>query len=217
MNKLELLYPFSGSESITSYSQAWQDIFVLSVLGGLKNGSYLEVGCHEPTFYNNTYLLASQFNWDGISIDILPGVSEMWRNIRPMNRVIIGDALTMNYAEMLGDQYITDYLQLDIEPSTNTLAVLTQLPHRTHRFKVITFETDYYTGGNSPEVRELSRQFLKNLGYTLIVPDAEVFWNNKQCPFEDWYVDMNLVDRNVAESIKNMAQYTSDPMKLLVR
>lgn len=213
-NNYKFLYPFEGSDTVTAtYSQAWQDIFVLTMLSGLKNGTYLEVGCNIPDYTNNTYLLSKDFNWNGTSIDFLPNVANAWKTQRPENKLLIADALTLDYAQLLQDNTVIDYLQLDIEPSTNTFSVLTKLPHNTHRFKVITFETDYYTGGDSIRVREESRKFLTDLGYTMIIGDVLVDGNK---PFEDWYVDMNLVNQTVAKSIKEKALHTQNPQELLV-
>ena len=61
-----------------SYSQAMQDIFVLTLLDGKTNGVYLEIGSFEPLKYNNTFLL-TQFDWNGISIDIRSTSQEQTR------------------------------------------------------------------------------------------------------------------------------------------
>jgi len=44
-----------------SNGQALQDMFVLSVLKGKKNGTYLEIGAQEPIFQNNTAILEKDF------------------------------------------------------------------------------------------------------------------------------------------------------------
>lgn len=53
-----LRFKFIGSENIeNNYSQSMQDMFVLSVLNGKKNGVYVEIGADKPRVINNSYLL----------------------------------------------------------------------------------------------------------------------------------------------------------------
>ena len=52
-----LRYRFKGSELLTEYySQVCQDLFILSVLDGKRDGTYLEIGAYYPDFLNNTYI-----------------------------------------------------------------------------------------------------------------------------------------------------------------
>jgi len=58
-----LRYIFNGNSKIDkNYSEAYQDIYVLSMLDGKENGYYLEIGSGQPIIGNNTYLLESKFN-----------------------------------------------------------------------------------------------------------------------------------------------------------
>jgi hypothetical protein len=208
----KIKYLFAGAERIhETYSQAWQDIFVLSVLNGRRNGTYLEIGCNVPDFTNNTYLLSKQFAWTGSSLDIIPEIRPLWNYVRPNDNLIITDALTYDYNELLRGKSTVDYLQVDIDPSFQSLKVLKSLPHDLCRFKVITFETDFYISG--PDVRQESRRFLNELGYKLVAGDiiAQGFG-----PYEDWWVAPELVDLYVANSIKLSAEQTQDPMQLLL-
>ena len=209
-----LRYPFGSYEPLNeTYSQAYQDIFVLSVLNGKKNGWYFEVGCGVPKYTNNTYCLAKHFNWNGISIDFQDYRSQ-WSEHRHNNIFVCSDAFALDYQALLNNTKVVDYLQLDIEPSIKTYEILKRLPTEP-RYAVITFETDYYTGGSSLKVRDESRAYFKSLGYELIVPDVLVEFNGSIIPFEDWYVDLNLVNKSTALSIQEMAKYTQDPKKLL--
>jgi hypothetical protein len=52
-----------------SYSQISQDLFVVAMTRGLLGGSFLEIGASDPRIGNNTYLLESQFNYRGISVE----------------------------------------------------------------------------------------------------------------------------------------------------
>ena len=68
------------------------------------------------------------------------------------------DALTLNYKNVLGNNKRVDYLSLDIEPLTNTLACLKVLPLDEYRFSVITYETDYYDPATPRDVAEMVRK-----------------------------------------------------------
>ena len=62
---------FTGAESIeNNWSQSMQDIFVLSMLDGKKNGVYVEIGADKPKIINNSYLLEKRFGWRGVSFEL---------------------------------------------------------------------------------------------------------------------------------------------------
>lgn len=51
-------------------SQAGQELFVIAMTQGRRNGTWLEIGCGDPIRSNNTYLLEKKLGWTGISIDL---------------------------------------------------------------------------------------------------------------------------------------------------
>jgi len=214
-----LHYSFENSHTIhETFSQAYQDIFVLCVLDGKINGRYLEIGCNVPDYTNNTYLLSKDYNWSGISIDCIESLRDEWTVKRPNDTFNVCDALTVDFCQLLDENYdgqkVLDYLQCDIEPPEHTLRVLKRLPHDKYRFKVITFETDVYTGDNGIRVREDSRKFLSDLGYEMIVGDVLVDGVN---PYEDWWVAPDLVNMEIANSIRAEALTTQHPAQLLFK
>lgn len=160
------------------YSQAGQDKFVLDRIGA--NGTYLEIGAAYPIVYNNTYLLELN-GWKGLSIDFEPMYLEQWK-VRN-NPIVIADALTYNYPDV--DRY--DYLQLDIDPTEKTFALLQKLlkEYKT-RYSIITFETDAYLDNRFVEP---SRKLLSDYGYKLEVADVIC---EGYGAFEDWYIDTKI-------------------------
>jgi len=50
-------------------SQLGQDYFVLEVLGGMRNGFFLDSGAADGVIASNTLLLESSFGWQGICIE----------------------------------------------------------------------------------------------------------------------------------------------------
>ena len=64
----ELRYKFKGLELVShqNFSQCYQDMFVLCMLDGMPEGTFVEIGAGHPVISNNTALLESRFAWDGI-------------------------------------------------------------------------------------------------------------------------------------------------------
>ena len=182
----ELRHPFPGSREIEkNYSQADQDLFVLSAMRGKKNGTFLEIGAFDPIDISNTYLLESQFGWSGLSIDIDPAITEPFARQRKCH-FLLADALKLDYEAVLQQSFPDkriDYLSLDIDPCPQTLACLRLLLPVSYRFSVITFEHDAYGGNTSP--REESRVLLADCGYVRVCGNI----TSNDWPFEDWYLD----------------------------
>tara|TARA_R100000664_G_scaffold16675_1_gene25483 strand:- start:99 stop:818 length:720 start_codon:yes stop_codon:yes gene_type:complete len=177
---------FAGSETVeNNYSQAFQDMFVLCMLDGKRNGTYWELGADKPRVTNNTYILESEFGWTGNSFDIEKEKVDYF-NTQRKNKCIYADATTYDYAS-LGYPDQIDYLSLDCDPADVTLSCLKQLPLDKHRFSVITYETDVYHDG--ADYRDEQRQILQSHGYQLIVRNVM----NEGNPFEDWWVDPTVV------------------------
>ena len=215
-------FPFNGIETLqVNYSQAWQDIFILTMLKGMRNGRYLEIGGHVPVSNNNTCLLHRQFGWSGMTLEIDPLHFPLWKWERPLSRLLIADALAVDYAQALpswfGEQdKRLDYLQLDIDPSINTLGVLKRLPLEDWRFSVITFETDVYT--KDFRARDESRAILSDHGYVLVAKDVSVMFSpvsSQPIPFEDWWVDPQVVDQQLIDSYQSINAHTNLPQNLL--
>ena len=67
----KLRYKFSGSDNIQrNFSQVYQDMFILSMLDGKRNGTFLEIGAADPLLGNNTYLLEKDFDWKLIELEV---------------------------------------------------------------------------------------------------------------------------------------------------
>jgi hypothetical protein len=185
---------FCGSDEVRfSFSQAWQDIFVLVALDGLKGGRYLEIGAGDPRNINNTYLLEKYFDWTGLSLDIDPSSIRSYR-LRRENPCFLVDACRTDFIEFLKQAKFgnrLDYLQVDIEPSTNSLIALENFMKSGLRPRVVTFETDFYDESTpndvSEQVRQRSRELMKIHGYQLVAGDIGNL--SAADPFEDWYVD----------------------------
>ncbi len=195
-----LINKYNGSEEISkNYSQVYQDFFILTVLDGLKGGTYLEIGSADWIHGSNTYLLETNFDWVGTSIDIQKSYATSFNKERK-NKCILGDATKLDLKEICSDianKNVIDYLQVDCDPANISFEVLKRIPFDTYEFKVITFEHDSYADVTKT-VRRDSRKYLESLGYELIVGNVSA---DENCPFEDWWVNKKLVDTSKLKKI----------------
>lgn len=201
-NSTGLRRAFPGVETITSnFAQADQDIFVLSMLDGKRNGSWLEVGCGWPLHISNTALL-EQFAWSGLSIDSYKAILDEWPDKRLTSPIHIC-GLKADWLELLHQKSITqtniDYLSLDCDPAEQTLDVLYRIPFDRLKFAVITFEHDSYASGDS--VKIASRQYLQSHGYVLVAGNISDWGQARD--YEDWWCHPDLVDPALIELYKS--------------
>lgn len=203
-NRFKFLFP--GLETIyNNYSKHFQDLFVLTVLKGKKNGTYLEIGSGDPFIHNNTALLEKQFRWKGISIDSSPALCYNFKENRH-NTVICADALEIGYQDLFDKHCVdpvVDYLQIDCDEAS--IEVLKRLPLDTHKFGVITFEHDSYRLGTG--IRDEARAILKKHGYVLLVNDVAF---TEVCAYEDWYVHPDIVEIDPAMRSKKDTNFVWD-------
>ena len=188
-----LKYLYKGSSKLTrNWSQAYQDLFVLTMLDGKKKGKYLEIGANHPTDFNNCVLLETEYGWKGVSVDIEQKFVDLFNSQRE-NKCELADGRTFDYvAAFKKKKWKTkqlDYLSLDCEPSMVTFSILKSLPLNEYRFSVITYEHDSYADGDT--ARDLSRKHLNKYGYKLVAADV----CNGNNPYEDWYIDPNIIDQ----------------------
>ena len=186
-------FPFPGLKEVrNNYSKHFQDLFVLSVFNGKKNGTYLELGSGDPFAFNNTALLETEFGWRGISIDNSPAACYNFKENR-RNTVICADATLIGYEDLFDKHCvdpIIDYLQIDCDEVS--VEILKKLPLKTQKFGVITFEHDSYRLGTN--IRDEVRALLKMHGYVLLVNDVAF---TEVCSYEDWYVHPDIVEINL--------------------
>jgi hypothetical protein len=97
----KLKLKFKDSHKIQrNFSQVYQDLFVLTMLDGKKNGTYLEIGSAEPFYNNNTILLEKEFGWTGTSIEYVQELADQFHKYRK-NEIMCEDALDVDYEKVL--------------------------------------------------------------------------------------------------------------------
>ena len=83
---------------------------VQRLMTGARKGFYVEVGCHHPFRFSNTYLFY-KLGWRGVCIDPLPGTKEIFNRFRPRDIT-----LEMGVNEQAG---VLTYYMFN-EPALNT-------------------------------------------------------------------------------------------------
>lgn len=200
----KLKFKFPGAENIQeNYAQIYQDLFVLVALNGKTNGTFLEIGSGDPVIANNTYLLETQFDWTGYAVEINKSFAEAYVAKRK-TLVFDTDARDIDYENVVNritHLGVVDYLQLDCEPAKITYETLLKIPFDKCRFRVITYEHDYYADIDKI-YREKSRLLLASNGYILVVNDLCSDYN-KRYSFEDWWIHKDLVDKETIAKLLN--------------
>jgi len=150
---------------------------------GLRNGTFLDIGCGDPIDGNNSYEL-ERSGWRGLLVDI----SADMRGARTSPFVCI-DASLIDWPEILRQHAlpsVIDYLSFDVDGGS--VPAFHNLPLGQVRFRYLTVEHDSYRFGDGP--RSLMRATLSGLGYELLCPDVTL----NGCAYEDWWVDPQRVD-----------------------
>ena len=206
-NHSKLRFKFNNFKNIEkNYSQVYQDMFVLSMLNGKNNGTFLEVGGSDPFKGNNTALLEKNFNWKGVSIEYNKKFITDYKNNRSA-KLYEQNALEIDYEQLLKENFNTnviDYLQLDIEPAKHTYECMLKIPFDKYKFAIITYEHDYYVDVTR-SYREKSREFLISKGYVLAVNDISP---DGVSNFEDWWVHPDLVDLDIFRHMVSISENT---------
>lgn len=174
-----------------SYSQAYQESFVLSTLKEKRNGFYLEIGGYHSKNDSNTYLLETSYGWSGVALEIDPERSQEY-NLNRSNPCINTDATKFDYLDYFNSNNFPetiDYLQVDIEPAEQSLQALKALPLDKYRFSVITFEHDLYSDPSNAIIKKEAIDLLSKFNYRLVFDNVD--HNGKI--FEDWWVDSNII------------------------
>ena len=195
------------------FSQSGQDQFAYNISG--SNGTYLEIGAHDPVINSNTFNLEVKCNWNGISIEYDKTFQMSWDdNKLRKNNVIWDDAFNINYSSLIKQRELPNrlnYLSCDIEPAENTFNILKKVISSELNFDFISFEHDKYSIGNKYE--DLSIEYLKNYNYKVAVKD--VYSRNKRYKiYETWFVNNDIDFEEMDYSVWKKEYYKSSKFNL---
>ena len=190
------------------FSQSGQDQFAYNISG--SNGTYLEIGAHDPIINSNTFNLEVKCNWNGISIEYDKSFQMSWGdNKLRKNNVVWDDAFNINYSSLIKQRELPNrlnYLSCDIEPAENTFNILKKIISSELNFDFISFEHDKYSIGNKYE--DLSIEYLKNYNYKVAVKD--VYSRNKRYKiYETWFVNNDIDFEEMDYSVWKKEYYKS--------
>ena len=173
------------------FSQSGQDQFAYNISG--SNGTYLEIGAHDPIINSNTFNLEVKCNWNGISVEYDKSFQKSWvDNKLRKDNVVWDDAFNINYSSLIKQRalpYRLNYLSCDIEPAENTFNILKKIISSKLNFDFISFEHDKYSIGSKYE--DLSIKYLKDCNYKVAVKN--VYSRNKRYKiYETWFVNNDI-------------------------
>jgi len=195
------------------FSQSGQDQFAYNISG--SNGTYLEIGAHDPVINSNTFNLEVKCNWKGISVEYDKSFKMSWDdNKLRKNNVVWDDAFNINYSSLIKQRDLPNrlnYLSCDIEPAENTFNVLKKVISSELSFDFISFEHDKYSIGNKYE--DLSIEYLKNYNYKVAVKD--VYSRNKRYKiYETWFVNNDIDFEEIDYNVWKKEYYKSSEFNL---
>jgi len=196
-----------------SASQAGQDKFAYTVLSGKRNGTYLDIGCGVATEVftghnggNNTVNLFRELDWKGYGFDIDINNVRSWNDSRctkdPIGNKCFWEDVTkvdwnlfISQNELLQDTI--DYISFDVDDAT--VEAVKNFPWDKIRFRAMTIEHDAYRVGS--QTKEFIKETLFKHGYDLVCEDVNVDIG-KLVAFEDWWVDLKTVDKDIVEKLR---------------
>ena len=186
------------------YSQAGQDLFAYELFG--LNGTYIDIGAGDPIRGNNCYLLETNYNWRGFSVDFGDSNEDIRQNLKSRwlkhperkNMIYWSDAINFNYMQGINENNLDkniDFLSCDIDPQEKTLMALKKVILDGIKPKLICFETDFYR--EKKDYSLLAYNFLEPYNYKIGVKN--VYSNLKKNKiFETWFlrndVDFQTID-----------------------
>ena len=129
-----------------SQSQIGQESWVAFALNYQRHGFYLEIGTFNARVLSNTFVLETSLEWTGTGVEISQQLAETYNSER-RNKIICADATVLDYEkelDALNAPNTIDYLQVDIDPPSNSYKALVAVLRGSRRFSLITFEHDLY-------------------------------------------------------------------------
>ena len=172
-----------------SNSASRLDEFALRMLNFKREGTYIDLGSAHSQIHNNTHLLAMQYDWRGLCVEMSKDFHPESYNERKNCTFLNEDALKVDYEKVFTEMSMPasiDFASIDID--TLDLEMVKLLPHDKYRFKVIGIEHDAYGTGDT--YRMPQREFLQSKGYILTCANILIrLSDERRWPFEDWYLD----------------------------
>lgn len=201
---------------IDFHSHEQQDEFVFNVFNGKRDGFFLDISCGNPRIGSNTYTLEKFCGWTGFGFDILD-IEERdgWSQYRT-SQFVQGDATSEGMTEFLQEHLpkdqVVDYVSLDVDAGGTSLAleVLKRVLAAGVKFKVMTFEHEFYQHG--PALRDEQRKLLEAQGMVMLFENVKGWTigqgrHNDTEFYEDWWINPEYFEPELLQ-VKDKELYT---------
>ena len=201
-----------------SYSQVGQDLWAIEMNKFKKNGYFLDIGAFDGVNFSNSYLLESEYDWNGICVEALPSNFNILKNSRKcisLNCALtdqVGKCLinssgstsrltntgnfntievpTITFEKMFEAYNVPNTIDyLSLDIEGHEYLALTKFPFSTHKCLVITVEHNLYCEG--PQRKNQLQQILLANDYVLVKEDVA----DANLPFEDWYAHKSFLNQ----------------------
>lgn len=183
-----------------SVSQLGQDIWALKRTGYKRNGFFVEFGATDGVLLSNTYMLESQFDWEGLLAEPNPEYfSELCKNrsSKASDACIsgrTGDTVDFVLADEFGT--IKDYIGDDEHADRrNSYA---ELPEAVVTLSTVSLD-DFLKQNDAP----------KHIDYISVDTEGSEFDILAPFPFEDWDVSVWTVEHNFTENRQKIFELMS--------
>lgn len=149
------LFKFIINNFKNSYSQVFQDLFVVYLLKQKKNGNFIEIGVGNGVDLSNTYLLEKNYNWNGILCE--PDIRN-FDNIKKFRNSKLIESLIDNKCENNVEFFLDEdpYSSSSINLKDNQKKIYSKSLCLNHLFEIYRLkEVDYIsidTEGNEFEI-----------------------------------------------------------------
>tara|TARA_R110000824_G_scaffold128568_4_gene289574 strand:- start:76218 stop:77027 length:810 start_codon:yes stop_codon:yes gene_type:complete len=214
-------------KTVSFYAGLYQDCFAYNLLAGsateeLKDPTFLDIGCYDPLFRNNTFLF-EELGWKGLCFDLTDCERSFGFSSIRETPFIQMDTTSTNFSILLedlkkekewlkggqNDTLEVEFISLDVDEAS--LSTLDRLLEANVRFKCMCFEHDYLRIGEA--LRRPSRERLHSEGYEMLFPDIS-FPEPPMCSimfdgncFEDWWIDPSFFPDNIMSIKKEGLRY----------
>lgn len=99
-----------------AYSQEGEDVALAKLMHGIENGHYIDIGCHHPARFSNTYMFYRQ-GWRGLNIDAKPNIVELFAQYRPEDKT-----LCMGLGQESGELLFYEFAETALNTFSESLA-----------------------------------------------------------------------------------------------
>lgn len=186
-----------------THAQAGQDLWVVEMLKGRRDGFYVDIGAHDGLVHSNTLLLERDYGWNGVCVepqdvpfeqlaaarraacvqtavlDYDGAVAFMNDHVSSSGTIVPCMTLT-TVLEAVDAPRTIDYLSIDVEGSE--LEVLNGLDFNAYTVNLITIEHNLYLRG--PEHKDAIYSLLTALDFERVCEDVVAPGYGA---YEDWF------------------------------